>query len=279
MPIFAIPHTFSMNRTDGIWSRHDDPQMELGECYYSEKDAVKTCYIRYGEDVAVGDALTSRAVLQALAAGAGSGDLAVGTDVIEFPSGTFTTLLNDGLFTNDYNLRELRGHALLSAYDSAGPTSRQAIVISIKANELKVIWLTPKGTLDVALADATTKFDLSAPWILDKAEPGQDVVAIAQVAGEAKEFGLVLSDGLGRIQANNAIAAGATLYVTEAGSTDEGEVDDPATAQVQASIGRSLTPATARGELIWAHLWCKPISKIPYQSAPFFRGTRRPGEI
>lgn len=273
--IFAQTHSFAESRGDGLWSRHDEPQMELGEAFNAQRDNVFTSYIRYGEDVAIGDLLKSKNDLLALtSAGVLDGDLAVGTKQIPLAAtSTLSSILSDGLFTNDTDLKEMRGYALLRAVDTAGPTYRRAIVIGIQAQRLDVIWLTSKGTLDVALADATTSIELQAPWILEKAGATDHVVAVAQAAGKKKEFGLVLYCGFGAIKAGAAIAAGAPLRPIASGEAD----DEAGGTQPEAVIASALT-AGLDDEVIWANIDCKPISKIPFQADPFLRGTKRPGE-
>lgn len=272
--IFAQTHSFAEKRGDGLWSRHDEPQMELGEAFNAQRDNVYTSYIRYGEDVEVGDLLKSKSDLLALtSAGVLDGDLAVGTKKIPLAAAsTLSSIISGGLFTDATDLKEMRGHALLRAVDTAGST-RRGIVIGIKAQSLDVIWLTDDGTLDVAMADATTSIELQAPWILEKAGATDHVVAVSQAAGKAKEFGLVLYCGFGAIKAGAAVVAGAPLRPVAGGEAD----DETGGTQPEAVIASALT-AGANDEVIWANIDCKPISKIPFQADPFLRGTKRPGE-
>lgn len=273
--IFAQTHSFAEKRADGLWSRHDTPQMELGEAFNAQRDNLFTTYIRYGEDVGVGDFLTSRYDLLSISDGTAlDGALAVGTKEIKFAAtSTLNTILSDGLFEDDYDLKELRGHAVLTVVN--GTTLRSAVVIGIKEKRLDVIWLTEAGTLDVAFADhADTKLDMQAPWIYKKAGATDTVNAIAQVSGKKKNFGLVLYCGIGRIKANAAIARGAPIYPTAGGEGD----DEAGGTQPEPPIATAITAATAADQLIWANINCKPISKIPFQADPFLRGTKRPGE-
>lgn len=278
--IFALPHTMSEERGQGTWSLFDKPQMEMGECYNAKRDNLFASYVRFGEDVTEGDGLKSKLPLLDIAAGAANGNIAAGTKVINFAAAsTLSTMISAGLFTNDTDLKEMRGHALLWARDSAGPTARLGIVTDFTDTRLDVIWKTADGTLDVALADATTSFQLSAPWIVEKAHGTDTIVGFAQVDAKAKEYGLILYKGYGSVKGTEAVTAGDTLSPAGTDATEEGEVEGGEGASItEPIIGTALTKSGADGELFWADAQARPISKIPFFADPFLRGTKRPGE-
>lgn len=280
--IFAQTHSFADKRTQGLWSLHDTPQMELGEAFNAQRDNLFTNYIRYGEDVDVGDFLASKKGLLNVPDGSVlAGGLAVGTKKITFAADNVLAELFDetdavgGLFTNDTKLKESRGHGLLTVIN--GALVREAVVIGIKKRELDVIWITADGTLDVAFADAAaTTFDMQCPWILDKADATDTVVAISQAKAKKKNFGMVLYCGIGRIKTNAAVARGGAIY--PAGTTGGGD-DEAGGTQPEPPVATAITAATQANQLIWANVNCQPIGKIPYYADPFMRGTLRPGEV
>lgn len=272
MAIFALPHDFAEKREDGIWSLHKEPQMELGECFMPDRDALMTSYVRFASAVAKGDALSCRIPLVANVTVDVSedGNITAGSREINFNASTsLATLVSDDLLPKSSTKRE---HAFLKA--RAGTTTKLAIVTEFTDTRLTVIWDTDDGLLDAAFT-ADTTLNLTAPWIVKKAATGEAVVGFAQRDAKAKEYGLILVQGFGWVQAGAAIAAGEPLR-----PSGDGEVDDEAEADVTAepAIATSLVPGAADGEVIWGHAFCKPISKVIFMSEPFLRGTKRPGE-
>lgn len=278
MAIFALPHSYGEERKDRTWSVFDKPQMEMGECFRVERDQMDAQYVRFAEDVDQGDALTVKTDLLSITAGASDGNIVAGTNKITFAAAsTLATMISNGLWTNDSDLKEMRGYALLRAIDTA-PTPdvvRRGIVTDFTATSFDVIWDTDDGRLDVALADATTSFTLTAPWLVEKAGATDVVVAYAQRASKSKEYALVLVDGVGYNKANAAVAAGAPLYPAGA----DGEVDDEAGGtQPEPPTSYALTVGTLADEVIWAKVKAFGISKVPFFPESFLRSHRRPGE-
>ena len=282
--IFALPHSYGEERNQRTWSRFDTPQMAMGECYENKRDAILANYIRFAEDVDQGDALTFHEPY-ALAAGSMDGNAPAGSNEIDLAADlASSTIMTNGLwltlsdYDTDTDLRETRGYGSIRAIDTA-PTPdvvRRGTVINYTKRKLYVIWHTDDGNLDVALADATTSFSITLPWLFEKVSAAtQTVFAYAQQAAKQKDFGLVQNNGRGVVKVASAVAARDVLYPT----ATAGQLDDelPATIHGPASA-TAVHAATVAGEVIEALIHAPPISKEPFYPEAFLRGQRRPGE-
>lgn len=281
--IMALPNTFEK----GIRSIHDEPKMDLGEIYHSARFNTFYTYVRFAENVEVGDAVRTKYNL--LDRGPSTSRVAAkGSRQIIEADATFLTTLEDAGVPRIPNWRDMTEIYI----DGNTGVGQHGVVQQFNNTTLNVLWysndpatrgLYTDGTLDTALAN-DSNYVITAPWLVEKtgnttpADDLGDVNGIVIVPAKKHQYGLITHCSTDFVKVSGAVKAGQMLYVDEVGTTDEGEGEVPAAAPRFKPYATCLHAAAAN-TLVRANVYCTPISIVPDLSHQAARGFRRPGKL
>lgn len=274
--ITALPGTFEQ----GYRSIHDEPQMSLGEHWHSNDLNINTSYVRFSEDVAVGDALRTKYGFYSKTL---SPQVSGGS--VYAPAGSMQIIEHDATF-----LVSLAGVPPLPSYrDMAeihivgGTGVGQHGVIDTYTNKvLNILWYSDDtntkgvytdGLLTTALDD-TSDYVIIAPWYMEKAVGGI-VNGVALANAKKDEYGNIIWCGRDFVQVNEDVLAGSTI--TPSSTTGEGELSDATTVfPAYATAEHAGTKVGSTELLVRANIYAKPISIVPELPRQQVRGFERP---
>jgi len=274
MPVFGLPSIFE----DGYKTIHDDPQQALGSCYVMNTDDVKLSYVRFSEDVRVGDAVRTKYDHYT---GDISEAVAVGTQKIEGSS----------FKTNLAGIPEeptLRDYAKISIVDGPG-AGQQGYITHYTDTVLNIRWYnTDDGALKTPLTTGSD-YAIWAPWYVERAfsdavNATKGTVNGIVIAGAKKDqYGLIAVEGDFPVQVNMDVNAGDLLIPGLTANQGEGDILSGADAPPPyATVNHSLDLSdVASGELhlVEATVYCKPISIVREIAESLIRGTPRPEAV
>ena len=274
--ITALPGTFE----EGYRSVHREPQEALGECWHSNDLNIMTSYVRFSEDVDIGDAvrtkfnLYSKTNLSPQESGGSVYAPAGSMQIIEHDANYLTSL--DGIPPRP-------SYRDMSEIHIVGGTGvGQHGIIDIYSDKvLNVLWYSDDdatkgkytdGLLTTAL-DATSDYVITAPWYVEKAIGGV-VNGVVITKAKAKEYALVITSGRDFVKVQEAVTAGQTVYPAAA-SADEGEGEVPTAVPLFPAYA-TVEHAGAAESLVRANIYAQPISIVAELPRQQVRGFPRP---
>ena len=178
--------TILPDASQGKLTISDNPVAPLGECYFDDRDNELWIHLKAQEALNAGDALmpwnaSESAALSAdtdpdtTGTQAGGGAVAGSHRIIH--ANAFNEASEIGTVPNSSKWGEnLRIH--ITEGTGAG---QRGTVLSFTADELTIYWDAPNGRLITAL-DATSKYQLYAPWYAQQATNNRGSMANAQEA-------------------------------------------------------------------------------------------------
>ena len=292
--IMALPNTFEK----GIRSVHDEPKEVLGEIYHSARFNAFYTYVRFAEDVEVGDAvrtkygLYKKDNLSPITSG-GSVYANAGTREITEHDANFLTSLQDAGVPRVPNWRDMTE---IFINNGAG-FGQHGVVQEFNAKTLNILWysdvaatkgLYTDGRLTTALG-ADTDYIITAPWLVEKtgnttdADDLGDVNGIVIVPAKKHQYALIAHCSTEFVKVSSAVKAGQMLYVTETGATEEGEGEVPAATatlpRIRVKPYATCLHDTPANNLVRANVYCTPIAIVPDLTRQSVRGFRRPGKV
>jgi len=279
--ITALPGTFE----EGYRSVHDTPQMALGEHWHSNDLAIDTSYVRFAEDVKLGDAVRTKYGLYAKSnispkTSGGSDYPAAKSTTIEENDATYLTSLAGVPPQPEY-----RDFAEIAITGGTG-VGQHGIIQDYSNKLLNILWYSDDSSTKGAYTDgllttalgSDTDYVVTAPWYVEKCDGPGIVNGIVLANAKKDQYGLILRRGTYLVKVGEAVTAGQRLYVdSENTDTDsEGEGFVPAfrtnsVSNLQADIVSKLLVghyatalhAGAANALVRAYIACTPISIVP----------------
>lgn len=281
--ITALPKTFE----EGIRSIHDDPQMALGEYYHSNDLAIHTSYVRFAEDVNVGDAVRTKFGLYSKTnisteTNGGSTYPAKGSMQITEHDATYETSLADGLTLKPALPRkpDYRDYAKIAIVGGTG-AGQHGILQDYTNKILNILWydtdgLYKTGRLTTALG-SSTDYVIWAPWYVEQCDGPGITNGVSLVKAKKGQYGLIIWCGDELVKVTDAVTAGTTLYVDPA-DDDAGQAGIPPATVAGVRPGAFATAhhAGAADSLVQATIYAKPISIVPELPRGQVRGFARP---
>ena len=279
--ITALPGTFE----EGIRSIHNEPVMALGEYYHSNDLNIDTTYVKFAEDVEVGDAvrtkyaLYSQSALSPMVSG-GSDYTPAKSTVIQEHDATYLTSLAGIPPKPDW-----RDFAEIHITGGTG-AGQHGIIQDYTNKILNILWYSNDSNTQGAYTDgllttalgSDTSYVIEAPWYVEKADGPGIVNGVVLAKAKKDEYGLILCRGIDLVKVGEVVTAGQRLYVdsenTDANTEGEGFVPALRTdsiANLQADIvGKLLTEpyatalhAGAANSLVKSFVKATPISIVP----------------
>lgn len=286
--ITALPGTFE----EGIRSIHKEPEMALGEYYHSNDLNIHTTYVRFAEDVKVGDAvrtkygLYSKTNMSPTVSG-GSAYAAKGSMQITEHDATYLTSLAGVPPKPDF-----RDYAEIAIYGGTG-AGQHGVIQDYSNKILNILWYSDaaatkgvfvNGQLTTALG-SDTDYVITAPWYVEKADGPGIVNGVVLANAKKDDYGLIIWCGTDFVKAGEAVTAGQSLYVDSAGTdaNSEGKGYTPGPSNIAGVLAQlSMNPyatalhAGAADALVRAYIECTPISIVPELPRQQVRGFERP---
>jgi hypothetical protein len=252
----------------GVRDVHNEPFMNVGECYMRHRTDNLYRYVRFTEDVAEGHAMASHLELYEKTnlspqVDGGSVYAPAGTRKITEHDATYLDSL-DGLPAGEV---PFFAHGVIVITGGAG-IGQSGVIQSYSDKTMNIDWYEEGQALKTALT-GTSDYVVYAPWLVRRTHQdyGGSVngVVVAETAKKG-EYGFLLERGRGRVYIENAVERGDSLTVstavTEEGPTeDTGEAEEIAAGDVQDAFATVETPA-ADDSLAWCQVYCKPMSVV-----------------
>ena len=293
--ITALPKTFEY----GYQTVHDTPQMALGEYWHSNDLNIHTSYVRFGEDVEIGEAVRSRFSLYSKTnlspmVSGGSVYAAAGTMQIEEHDAAYLTSLADGLTEHPAlpSKPDYRDYAEIAIVGGTGEGQR-GIITDFSDKILNILWYSDAagekgkyttGQLTTALA-GDSDYVISAPWYVVKCDGPGVVNGVVVAKAKKGQYGLVIWCGTDFVFVGEQVAAGDMLYVDPQNSsaysagkgyTPEGTTVANAFSRLNARPYATALYAGDQTSLIRSHIHCTPISVMPELPRQQVRGFEHP---
>lgn len=295
--IFALEGQFE----DGIHTVHDEPEMTLGEHWHSPDLVSDFSYLRYAEDVKIGDTIRTKYNLYSKT------NLSPQTDggSTYAPAGSMQITEHDATYLTSLagipKEPTYRDYGIIVITGGAG-AGQQGIITTYTNKKLNITWMEDgmftDGTLKTAL-DNTSDYVIYAPWYVEKvsdvASTAVDTIAevmalrnvvngVSVVNADKDEYGLARWCGNGPVRVTGTVAAGQTLFPGITPGTTLGTAATDQTSPLlspYATVEHAHTFQTGADakNLVQANIYAKRIGIVPEPPQHINRAFKRPYQI